>query len=151
MSANSKPRKPSKIGVGSICMIIAGIALFSWGLLMLVVQILMPIAWFGGGGYIFSPILMIIGTILMISGIIFVRRDFITRKDRKERKVDREKLRKTFRRTFQYLCDNCKEFTDSDKEYCEKCGAQNTIREATKEDYMKREEFSQDEKNSIHE
>ncbi|MFX0040114.1 MAG: hypothetical protein ACFFB9_05040 [Promethearchaeota archaeon] len=144
MSINSKPEKPSMEGVGSICMTIAGIALFSWGFYMLVFQILNPWAFFYGGGYIFSPFLFILGAGLMIPGIIFVRRDFITRKERKmgAKKVDREKLRKTFRRTFKYLCDNCKEFIDSYKEYCEKCGAQNTIREATKEDYVKREEFS---------
>ncbi|MFX0135910.1 MAG: zinc-ribbon domain-containing protein, partial [Candidatus Hodarchaeota archaeon] len=31
--------------------------------------------------------------------------------------------------------DNCKKFTDVLKEYCEYCGAKNSLRKATKEDY----------------
>ncbi len=45
---------------------------------------------------------------------------------------------KTFKKTFNIICDSCGEFTHTDTQYCEKCGAQ-SLREATKEDYEKYE------------
>ncbi len=43
---------------------------------------------------------------------------------------------KTFKKTFKLICDSCGEFTHTDTQYCEKCGAE-AIRPATKEDYEK--------------
>ncbi len=43
---------------------------------------------------------------------------------------------KTFKKTFKLICDSCGEFTHTNTQYCEKCGAE-TIRTATKEDYEK--------------
>ncbi|MFX0021761.1 MAG: hypothetical protein ACFE9S_05510 [Candidatus Hermodarchaeota archaeon] len=45
---------------------------------------------------------------------------------------------KTFKKTFKLICGSCGEFTHTDTQYCEKCGAE-AIRTATKEDYEKHE------------
>ncbi|MFX1313250.1 MAG: hypothetical protein ACFFHD_11645 [Promethearchaeota archaeon] len=42
---------------------------------------------------------------------------------------------KTLRDSFPYLCIYCGEFSNSEKEYCEKCGKKNSLRKITREDY----------------
>ena len=42
---------------------------------------------------------------------------------------------KTFRAAFPYICTNCGEFSNSEKEYCEKCGNKDILRKTTREDY----------------
>ncbi|MFW9971160.1 MAG: methyltransferase family protein [Candidatus Odinarchaeota archaeon] len=44
---------------------------------------------------------------------------------------------KKFQKAFPYICSVCGEFTYRKLEYCENCSAQNSIREAIKEDYIK--------------
>ncbi len=39
--------------------------------------------------------------------------------------------------TFPYFCENCKKFTYMLREYCENCGNKDSLRKATKEDYLK--------------
>lgn len=38
-------------------------------------------------------------------------------------------------KTFPYICDNCRKRTYTFQEYCENCGAKDTIREAITNDY----------------
>ena len=45
---------------------------------------------------------------------------------------------KSFKKTFKIVCDECGDFTASDTEYCEKCGAK-AMRQATSEDYSRYE------------
>ena len=45
---------------------------------------------------------------------------------------------KTFKKTFQFICEQCGEFAHTETEYCEICGTK-TLRKATKEDYAKYE------------
>ncbi|MFX1470678.1 MAG: hypothetical protein ACFFB8_18730 [Promethearchaeota archaeon] len=42
---------------------------------------------------------------------------------------------KLFRRTYQYICTECREFSHSLYDYCELCGAKNSLRTANKDDY----------------
>lgn len=51
--------------------------------------------------------------------------------------------KKLFMKTFKYICSECGEFSDSLREYCEKCGAKESIRIATKNDYKKHEKKAQ--------
>ncbi len=46
---------------------------------------------------------------------------------------------KSFKKTFKFICNDCGEFTHTNTEYCEKCGAK-SLRAATKEDYDKYEQ-----------
>jgi hypothetical protein len=48
---------------------------------------------------------------------------------------------KLFKKTFKFICDDCGEFTHTETEYCEKCGA-NALRKATGDDYMKHEKIA---------
>jgi hypothetical protein len=50
---------------------------------------------------------------------------------------------KTFKKTFKLICDSCGEFTHTDTQYCEKCGAE-AVRPATKEDYEKHSKEADD-------
>lgn len=43
--------------------------------------------------------------------------------------------RKAFLKAQPFICDNCNRFTDVLREYCEHCGAKNSLRKATKEDF----------------
>ena len=45
--------------------------------------------------------------------------------------------KKLFRKTYKFICTDCGEFSHSDREYCEKCGGQNSMRSATSKDYKK--------------
>jgi len=45
---------------------------------------------------------------------------------------------KAFKKTFKFICGECGNFSTTQTEYCEKCGA-NAVRQATHEDYSKRE------------
>ncbi|MHA2471946.1 MAG: hypothetical protein ACXAES_01795 [Promethearchaeota archaeon] len=45
---------------------------------------------------------------------------------------------KTFKKTFKFICDECGEFSYTERECCEKCGVQ-SLRMATKDDYSKYE------------
>jgi len=45
---------------------------------------------------------------------------------------------KVFKKTFKFICGECGNFSTTQTEYCEKCGA-NAVRQATHEDYSKRE------------
>ena len=42
---------------------------------------------------------------------------------------------KDFRKTYPYICSECGEFNHSLREYCENCGAQNSLISAKKADY----------------
>ena len=41
-----------------------------------------------------------------------------------------------FKKTYQYVCDSCGEFTHTLTEFCEKCG-EKSLRKAKKDDYKK--------------
>jgi len=43
-----------------------------------------------------------------------------------------------FKKTFKFICGECENFSTTQTDYCEKCGA-NAVRKATNEDYSKRE------------
>lgn len=45
---------------------------------------------------------------------------------------------KTFKKTFKFICEECGEFSHTEHEYCEKCGAK-ALRKAIKDDYVKYE------------
>ena len=45
---------------------------------------------------------------------------------------------KTFRATYPYLCTNCGKLSNMEREFCENCGAKDSLREITKEDYFER-------------
>jgi protein-S-isoprenylcysteine O-methyltransferase Ste14/ribosomal protein L37E len=47
------------------------------------------------------------------------------------------KYQKIFQKTFQYICNDCGEFSYNQYEFCEKCGAKNSVRKAMIEDYTK--------------
>lgn len=47
------------------------------------------------------------------------------------------KYQKIFQKTFPYICNDCGEFTYNQYEFCEKCGAENSVRKAMIEDYTK--------------
>jgi hypothetical protein len=42
---------------------------------------------------------------------------------------------KIFRDSFPYICTNCGEFSNSEKEFCEKCGKKDSLRKTAREDY----------------
>ena len=42
---------------------------------------------------------------------------------------------KEYRKVYPFLCSSCGSFSHTFREYCESCGAQNTVSEAKKEDY----------------
>ena len=42
---------------------------------------------------------------------------------------------KDFRKTYPYICSECGEFNHTIREFCESCGAQNTMVSAKKTDY----------------
>ena len=50
--------------------------------------------------------------------------------------------KKSFIKTYKFVCTECGEFWDIFREYCEKCGSKDSVRKATKDDYKKREENS---------
>jgi len=72
---------------------------------------------------------------------------FNPKKEKKEKKDrDRERVgfitpliqdRKAFLEAQPFICDNCKNFTDAVKEFCEICGARYSIRKATNHDFDK--------------
>ncbi|MFW9772409.1 MAG: hypothetical protein ACFFB4_04765 [Promethearchaeota archaeon] len=43
---------------------------------------------------------------------------------------------KNYMKTFVYICSNCHKFSHTLREYCESCGAKNTLKHASKEDYL---------------
>jgi uncharacterized OB-fold protein len=45
---------------------------------------------------------------------------------------------KLFKKTYPYICKDCGEFAHTQHEYCDKCGAKNSLRIAEKADYKKR-------------
>jgi len=47
---------------------------------------------------------------------------------------------KLFRRTFPLICTKCGKLSNMKREYCENCGAQDSLRETTKEDHEKFQE-----------
>ena len=47
---------------------------------------------------------------------------------------------KTFRKSLPYICTNCGEFSNMEREYCEQCGKQDSLRKTTREDYEKQTE-----------
>jgi len=42
-----------------------------------------------------------------------------------------------FKKSFPFICSECKKFAYNSPEYCESCGSQNTIKKAEKNDYKK--------------
>ncbi|MCK4383735.1 MAG: hypothetical protein ACTSPU_08820 [Promethearchaeota archaeon] len=44
---------------------------------------------------------------------------------------------KLFRKSFPLICTKCDTLSNMKREYCEKCGEQNSFREVTKEDHAK--------------
>jgi len=42
---------------------------------------------------------------------------------------------KLFKKTYPYVCDKCGEFAHTMYDFCDKCGASDTLRKADKEDY----------------
>jgi len=44
---------------------------------------------------------------------------------------------KLFRMSFPLACDKCGTLANMEREYCESCGAQNSLIKVTKEDYNK--------------
>ncbi|MBY8989817.1 MAG: hypothetical protein KGD58_03605 [Candidatus Lokiarchaeota archaeon] len=42
---------------------------------------------------------------------------------------------KLFKRTYPYICNKCGEFAHTKQEYCDKCGAADSLRKAEKVDY----------------
>ena len=42
---------------------------------------------------------------------------------------------KIFRISFPHVCEKCGALANMEREYCESCGTQNSLREVTKEDY----------------
>lgn len=45
--------------------------------------------------------------------------------------------RRAFLKAQPFVCNNCKKFTNILREYCENCGSKDSLRKATKEDYLK--------------
>jgi len=42
---------------------------------------------------------------------------------------------KLFKRTYPYICNKCGEFAHTKQEYCDKCGATDSLTKAEKVDY----------------
>lgn len=59
---------------------------------------------------------------------------FINDKTKENVKIVDTKL---FKKTYPFICDKCGEFAHTDQEYCDKCGASNSLRKAEKADYKK--------------
>lgn len=53
----------------------------------------------------------------------------------KKQHIKKRELKKIFIEAYPYYCDICKMFTYDFLEFCEHCGAKNTIRKASKGDY----------------
>ncbi len=47
--------------------------------------------------------------------------------------------KKLFKQTYKFICEECGEFSHTDREYCEQCGSQNAIRSAKNKDYKEKE------------
>ncbi|MFW9867880.1 MAG: hypothetical protein ACFFEN_17430 [Candidatus Thorarchaeota archaeon] len=45
---------------------------------------------------------------------------------------------KLFKKTYPYICKECGEFAHTQNEYCDKCGAEHSLRIAEKADYKRR-------------
>ena len=43
---------------------------------------------------------------------------------------------KLFKKTFPHVCKECATLSNMFREYCESCGAQDSLRPVTKEDYV---------------
>ncbi|MFW9942209.1 MAG: hypothetical protein ACFFFT_14315 [Candidatus Thorarchaeota archaeon] len=43
---------------------------------------------------------------------------------------------KLFKKTYPFVCDKCGEFAHTKYDFCDKCGAEDTLRKALKEDYI---------------
>ncbi|MFX1235739.1 MAG: hypothetical protein ACFFBY_14490, partial [Promethearchaeota archaeon] len=86
----------------------------------------------------FSVELIIIITIIMIIGFTALIMIFYIRYKRNIHKKSKRKLAqrtKDYTKTFRYICSNCHEFANTLREYCESCGAKDTLKRATREDY----------------
>ncbi|MHA1239772.1 MAG: hypothetical protein ACTSQU_03160 [Promethearchaeota archaeon] len=44
---------------------------------------------------------------------------------------------KLFQKSFPHVCDKCGALANTERKYCENCGAQNSLKRVTKEDYAK--------------
>ncbi|MFX0017803.1 MAG: hypothetical protein ACFFDL_08955 [Promethearchaeota archaeon] len=58
---------------------------------------------------------------------------------------------KTFRNSLPYICTNCEEFSNMQREYCEQCGKKDSLRKTTREDYEKQTEKVEVESTKIEE
>ncbi|MFX1269411.1 MAG: hypothetical protein ACFFAK_15735 [Promethearchaeota archaeon] len=58
---------------------------------------------------------------------------------------------KTFRNSLPYICTNCGEFSNMQREYCEQCGKKDSLRKTTREDYEKQTEKVEVESTKIEE
>jgi len=47
---------------------------------------------------------------------------------------------KTFRNSLPYICANCGEFSNMEREYCEQCGKKDSLRKTTRKDFEKQTE-----------
>ena len=43
--------------------------------------------------------------------------------------------RKLFKKTYPYICNKCGEFAHTKHDYCDKCGAKDSLRKTEKQDY----------------
>ncbi|MFX1456571.1 MAG: hypothetical protein ACFFDB_14440 [Promethearchaeota archaeon] len=45
---------------------------------------------------------------------------------------------KLFKKTYPFICASCGEFAHTEQKFCDKCGAEDSLRKAEKADYKKR-------------
>lgn len=86
----------------------------------------------------FSLELIIIITIIVIIGFTALIIIFYIRYKRNPLKISKRKLEqqmKDYMKTFRFICSNCHEFANTLREYCERCGAKDTLKRASREDY----------------
>ncbi|MFX0032913.1 MAG: sialidase family protein [Candidatus Hodarchaeota archaeon] len=83
-------------------------------------------------------IILIFGIISVVM-IFYIRHKHIEHRsiETKPKILDKEldDMTKNYMKTFKYICSNCHKFSHTLREYCESCGAKNTLKFASKEDY----------------
>lgn len=82
--------------------------------------------------------LIIIITIIGIIGFISIVIVLYMKYKHDINRVSKKKLEKkieNYKKTFKYICSNCHEFTSTLRGYCEKCGAKDTLKRASRDEF----------------
>ncbi|MFX1350556.1 MAG: hypothetical protein ACFE92_17935 [Promethearchaeota archaeon] len=73
-----------------------------------------------------------------IMGVVLIRHGIFLMKDKRTAKELKKKVKQaeiSYKQTFPYICDSCREFIHTLTEYCESCGSKGSLRKAMNRDY----------------